>query len=790
MISYEAVIENNQVVYKNSKGDLLKYKIITDTNGRAKISLIADKCYYSTTYIDWKKPTNGSTSEVINLIKQKTKNSVWENNALFNSDPSCSVYNTWADIKANDQSCTADKINKEIPILKSLLEKNIDADKATKIVNQYCLGALRNLTYETILKNINLIVSQKSLFRANVPDDSEIAILRLVSAISSSDYSKFFNDLENKNNELLNNLVTELDYYSVFFWDGNNYTNFVGALLHIYTVYPDVWINKVGIEQAPDYFIERYLTRPKVKIKDIGELIKGGSEIYWQSFVYDDNSGNIILEQNKGNIQAIGGSGNAVLYSLIGAPSIIKTTTVSPLSPVIIDYNNDVDAVKILLENSGYKEGDVVIIPAIFLKYGLDKIEDRAKEKATLLTLNSVTIATGMPAILQGATLAKRVWAAAEVAGAIGDIAANNQYIENNYPKLKQGVDVYNGVMALVGVKNLVTSKGVKNLYNSVNSTVKTAFQNRAEFRSIIAAKYLDWNIFTMRFKSPEAYINAKVRKTLEEQESILRVLTGKVLRKFNNADEIAQYLKTDKDGAFFWSGRMSNNQGVMDIALDIAQSKGGNTLEGMLAKYNIEMPIWDANNPASVKAWEDVSALYATQVSGEVRAVLGKSLRPGNIWETVELPRLKQNPNVTKISTINPETMKVTVIFENSTVNLLDSGLISELKLAGVKFNESELKWLFKNNEGKIIFLEKGNTSAGFEHILSHKNDFIAKGIAESDISNFIMQALKENKIVGYQGLGTGRPIYELIYKGTKQKVAITIGSNGFVVGANPTSL
>ena len=59
-----------------------------------------------------------------------------------------------------------------------------------------------------------------------------------------------------------------------------------------------------------------------------------------------------------------------------------------------------------------------------------------------------------------------------------------------------------------------------------------------------------------------------------------------------------------------------------------------------------------------------------------------------------------------------------------------------------------------------------------------------------ESDISNFIMQALKENKIVGYQGTGTGRPIYELIYGGVKQRVAITTSGNGFVVGANPTSL
>lgn len=90
----------------------------------------------------------------------------------------------------------------------------------------------------------------------------------------------------------------------------------------------------------------------------------------------------------------------------------------------------------------------------------------------------------------------------------------------------------------------------------------------------------------------------------------------------------------------------------------------GGNTLEGLLKKYNIEMPIWDDSNPVVVKIWEDVSALYATQVSGEVRAVLGKNLRPGNIWEGTELKRLKTNDKVTKIITIDPETMIETVIF------------------------------------------------------------------------------------------------------------------------------
>ena len=75
-------------------------------------------------------------------------------------------------------------------------------------------------------------------------------------------------------------------------------------------------------------------------------------------------------------------------------------------------------------------------------------------------------------------------------------------------------------------------------------------------------------------------------------------------------------------------------------------------------------MPEWDFNNPQSMKMWEDVSASYANQVSGEVKAVIGNKLRPDNIWENVELPRLKDNLNVSKITTIDPVTLVETVIF------------------------------------------------------------------------------------------------------------------------------
>lgn len=48
-------------------------------------------------------------------------------------------------------------------------------------------------------------------------------------------------------------------------------------------------------------------------------------------------------------------------------------------------------------------------------------------------------------------------------------------------------------------------------------------------------------------------------------------------------------------------------------------------------------------------------------------------------------------------------------------------------------------------------------------------------------------MDAVSKGKIIGYQGKGTGRPIYEVLINGQKQRIAVTTGNNGFIVGANP---
>lgn len=132
---------------------------------------------------------------------------------------------------------------------------------------------------------------------------------------------------------------------------------------------------------------------------------------------------------------------------------------------------------------------------------------------------------------------------------------------------------------------------------------------------------------------------------------------------------------------------------------------------------------------------------------------------------------------------------------------NLLDKNLIEELRIAGVSFDENTLIGLVKSPDGEIVWLDKGlnlvdaqaisvtRRPAGFAHIIEeHGIDFVKKGITETELPEFLLKAVKENNIVDRIG-STSRPVFELSFKGVKQRVAITISNNGYIVGANPIS-
>ncbi|KAA9002139.1 hypothetical protein F4V43_13520 [Paenibacillus spiritus] len=114
----------------------------------------------------------------------------------------------------------------------------------------------------------------------------------------------------------------------------------------------------------------------------------------------------------------------------------------------------------------------------------------------------------------------------------------------------------------------------------------------------------------------------------------------------------------------------------------------------------------------------------------------------------------------------------------------------MDELANSGVKYNPNDVVAVTRNADGKLVWIENGNSQAGLNHILNHADDFAAKGISQGQLPEFITKAVSGGKIVGYQGKGTGRPIYEVSFNGQTQRVAITTGNNGFIVGANPVSI
>lgn len=126
---------------------------------------------------------------------------------------------------------------------------------------------------------------------------------------------------------------------------------------------------------------------------------------------------------------------------------------------------------------------------------------------------------------------------------------------------------------------------------------------------------------------------------------------------------------------------------------------------------------------------------------------------------------------------------------YSNTVGNLKPSYLMEELKKSGEKFIEEDIVMITKQSNGKLAWLEKGNEGAGLKHILKHEKDFSNKGISKSEIVPLLAASIKSGKLIGTQGKKSNKPrqVYEVNFNGKVFKIAISIGSNGFIVGANP---
>jgi hypothetical protein len=396
---------------------------------------------------------------------------IWHTKYLWNASQSCILKGDRYIEKCTDNKEIERILNNDAIILAKISENTLPLD-LKDIINNCNLISLRRLESKTIFNYIQRIAS------TNITEESELAILRLMQAINGKDYAEFYQFLEANDNKILKHLIDEMHDASIFFWDGNNYTGFIRALVWMFNCdncksianrwssnLDELYQRVVNLEHVPyeSLHAEGYGKRWGVKYNE-GKYIAstGNVEIY-----------EVISETAYDNPY----SDNQSLP--VGNKNKELVATVSPLTPIMLIPN---EGKLSLIEDALGDRQPVHIVPAIFLKYNRDKILKDEVVTVALVTIDIATIViSGGTAVSAEVGLARRLWAIAEVAGAVGNITVNTGVANN--PSIKSILDTYNASMALIGFKNIAQSgyKFIKNLPESTRAAlVKKQFEGKA----------------------------------------------------------------------------------------------------------------------------------------------------------------------------------------------------------------------------------------------------------------------------------------------------------------------
>jgi len=472
-----------------------------------------DGCTYDYLTIPWETKDEQSTNIVQTIEKYiaQYNESYWRIAPYTVRDASCGK-EFFTHLRERDlQECSTAEINEGRKILQGLLAE-ANPERVTSIVNSYCMAAISGLTYGEIEKLFDIIASQE-----RITEHSEVALLRLMSGIKTTDYKRFYAHLEANGNKLLKHLIEEIDDVSVnFLTDKKNYTNFIGALVWMFNHNPASIEDRWGKN-------EEDFTKITLNLDPIGYDSSNSKSISTYSSKY--NEAKYIASTGKIELYDVYKETSIIpSYTIGGAVVSTKTkreliTEVSPLTPLIIVPDKDkLPLLQTALEGNNLGN-EVYIVPAIFLKYSKDKIRNDYIEKGVITTLDVATIAlSGGTALATKVHWVHRAWALVEVVGAVGNIVVNTQDIDPN-SLLGQVVNSYNLAMGVIGIKNLGQA-GYKFAKNLPQAT-KELLQKNGNLRVQLAKRYQDWKKGIEELKT----LNKEERDLLDKQEEVWRSL-------------------------------------------------------------------------------------------------------------------------------------------------------------------------------------------------------------------------------------------------------------------------
>lgn len=465
--------------YKNKKDEILNLDL-KDTTDLVRVRYCngEDDCYFGYQDIGW----SNSLKVPVNQIHTKVIEANWLYGIFKDADKSCLA-------KFNDaiasKLCTSAEITTQAGKLVNLSTINLDI--LVTYVHSFCIQVLQNLPY-----NDQKIILRRILQCYEIDNSKENAILRLMSAIRTENYADFYTFLDethtyvkvalnNKHKKIpitggtksyIKHIIEQFDDFG-WPWQGNNYTNFIGALVWMYDKNPQAIYTKFPVSSNNEDILNAVLP--------IGKTNSSLNKFYYGD--YNTSSGYVDLYENTYETVIIDNKNSkndskdlTSTYTKLRSFPIAEQ--IHPLRPIYIDIEPDLDLVKTAIEGASPTNKGIVV-PAIFLKYNSDKIRNDYIEKGVMAALDITTIATGVP-LFSAVSRLKRLYAMAEVAGAVGNIAVNS----NAVPKEYQGaVNGYNTIVGLIGVKNVAVAgyRGIKNFATSTPKAMDNALSTAAK---------------------------------------------------------------------------------------------------------------------------------------------------------------------------------------------------------------------------------------------------------------------------------------------------------------------
>lgn len=472
-----------------------------------------DGCMYDYVTVVWDQEDEKAFN-VQERIAEKIavlKESDWTLSPLDIRDSSCGNLFIKELLARDLQDCNEVELNAGIVRLKEAIGLS-DAKEVVRIVNQTCFAAIRNLSYNEIQTLIQRVASQTS-----IKEQSELAILRLMTAIKANDYMAFYRYLETNNNAVLKHLIAEMDDASIWFLtDKKNYTNFIGALVTMFTSniasIADRW------PTVEDDYAKRVINLNAIDYSsDVTSIFSPVFTSKHNIGTYDSTTGTIKLYDvyttyTYGSVNAHNDGRHVQEHKDLVAE-------VSPLTPlIVIPKKGKLPLVATalgepILDNNQY------LVPAILLKYQEDKERNDYIEKGVVTTLDLATISlSGGVALSTKVNWVRRAWALAEVAGSVGNIAVNAQAVDSN-SDLGKAIDIYNLAMGAIGVKNVAV--GGYQFVRTLPDATKELLQKNASIRRELLTHYTEWKVLTTKLDD----LSDVERQLIQQQEQVWKTL-------------------------------------------------------------------------------------------------------------------------------------------------------------------------------------------------------------------------------------------------------------------------